>query len=105
MRLQKTSKIKGFKAKCLLSTVSRPPVAHLSSASADRDQETCKKPWKFNVSGVFSCLKIFDGLSQVFDVSTDYPLMGRDYVNLHSRKRLEGVLQELSGIIVDLQDV
>ena len=27
------------------------------------------------------------------------------YVNLHSRKRLEGVLQELSGIIADLQDV
>ena len=34
-----------------------------------------------------------------------YLLMGRDYVNLHSRKRLEGVLQELSGIIADLQDV
>jgi len=32
-------------------------------------------------------------------------VMGRDYVNLHSRKRLEGVLQELSGIIADLQDV
>ena len=28
-----------------------------------------------------------------------------DYVNLRSRKRLEGVLQELSGIIADLQDV
>ena len=28
-----------------------------------------------------------------------------DYVNLHSKKRLEGVLQELSGIIADLQDV
>ena len=40
-----------------------------------------------------------------FDVSTDYLLMGRDYVNLHSGKRLEGVLQELSGIIADLQDV
>ena len=32
-------------------------------------------------------------------------LMGRDYVNLHSRKRLESVLQELSGIIADFQDV
>ena len=31
--------------------------------------------------------------------------MGRDYVNLHSRKSLESVLQELSGIIADLQDV
>ena len=39
-----------------------------------------------------------------FDVSTDYLLMGRDYVNLHSRKRLEGVLQELSGIIADLRE-
>ena len=39
-----------------------------------------------------------------FDVGTDYLLMGRDYVNLQSRKRLEGVLQELSGIIADLQD-
>jgi len=27
------------------------------------------------------------------------------YVNLHSGKRLEGVLQELSGIIADLQDM
>ena len=24
----------------------------------NRDQETCKKPWKFNVSGFFSCPKI-----------------------------------------------
>ena len=31
--------------------------------------------------------------------------MGRDYVNLHSRKRLESMLWELSGIIVDPQDV
>ena len=38
-------------------------------------------------------------------ISTDYLLMGRDYVNLHSWKRLEGVLQELSGIIAELQDV
>ena len=44
-------------------------------------------------------------LAVYFNVSTDYLLMGRDYVNLHSRKRLEGVLQELSGIIADLQDV
>ena len=44
-------------------------------------------------------------LAVYFDVSTDYLLMVRDYVNLHSRKRLEGVLQELSGIIADLQDV
>ena len=44
-------------------------------------------------------------IAETFHVSTDYLLMGRDYVNLHSRKRLEGVLQELSGIIADLQDV
>ena len=31
--------------------------------------------------------------------------MGRDYVNLHSGKRLEGVFQELSGIMADLQDM
>ena len=46
-----------------------------------------------------------EALSKELNVSTDYLLMGRDYVNLHSRKRLEGVLQELSGIIADLQDV
>ena len=39
-----------------------------------------------------------------FDVSTDYLLMGRDYMNLHSRKRLESVLQELSGIVADLPE-
>ena len=31
-----------------------------SSASADRDQARCEKPWKFNVSGVFSCPNLFD---------------------------------------------
>ena len=46
-----------------------------------------------------------EALSEELNISTDYLLMGRDYVNLHSRKRLEGVLQELSGIIADLQDV
>jgi len=44
-------------------------------------------------------LDLLISLAVYFDVSTDYLLMGRDYVNLHSRKRLEGVLQELSGII------
>ena len=29
----------------------------------------------------------------------------KNNANLHSRKRLEGVLNELSGIIADLQDV
>ena len=32
-------------------------------------------------------------------------LIGRDYVNLHSRMRLDGVVQELSGIFAGLQDV
>ena len=50
-------------------------------------------------------LDLLISLAVYFDVSTDYLLMGHDYVNLHSRKRLEGVLQELSGIIADLQDV
>ena len=50
-------------------------------------------------------LDLLIALAVFFDVSTDYLLMGRDYVNLHSRKRLEGVLQELSGIIADLQEV
>ena len=50
-------------------------------------------------------LDLLIALAVFFDVSTDYLLMGRDYVNLHSGKRLEGVLQELSGIIADLQDV
>ncbi len=31
-------------------------------------------------------------------------LMGRDYMNLHSRKRLENVLQELSVIVADLPE-
>ncbi|MBR2802610.1 MAG: helix-turn-helix transcriptional regulator [Erysipelotrichaceae bacterium] len=50
-------------------------------------------------------LDLLISLAVYFDVSTDYLLMGRDCVNLHSGKRLEGVLQELSGIIADLQDV
>lgn len=50
-------------------------------------------------------LDLLISLAVYFDVSTDYLLIGRDYVNLHSRKRLEGVLQELSDIIADLQDV
>ena len=36
-----------------------------SSASVNRDQRTCKKPRKINASEVFSCPKIFDGLSPV----------------------------------------
>ena len=52
-----------------------------------------------------SSLDLLISLAVYFDVSTDYLLMDRDYVNLHFRKRLEGVLQELSGIIADLQDV
>ena len=43
-------------------------------------------------------------LSELFGVSTDYLLMGRDYMNLHSRRRLENVLQELSCIIADLPE-
>ena len=43
-------------------------------------------------------------LSEALNISTDYLLMGRDYVNLHFRKRLESVLQELSDIVADLQD-
>ena len=50
-------------------------------------------------------LDLLISLAVYFDVSTDYLLMGRVYVNLHSRKRLESVLQELSGIIADLQNV
>lgn len=34
----------------------------------------------------------------LFDVSAIYLLMGRDRVNLHSGKRLEGMLRVLSGI-------
>ncbi len=49
-------------------------------------------------------LEVLISLAMYFDVSTDYLLMGRDYMNLHSRKRLEGVLQELSGIIADLPE-
>ena len=43
-------------------------------------------------------------IAAYFDVSTDYLLMGRDYMNLHSRRRLENVLQELSCIIADLPE-
>ena len=50
-------------------------------------------------------LDLLISLAVYFDVSTDYLLMGRDYVNLHSGKKLESVLQALSGIIADLQDV
>ncbi len=34
--------------------------ALLSSASADRDQERCEKPWKYAISGVFSFQNLFD---------------------------------------------
>ena len=60
-----------------------------------------QRVWEFG-----ACKRLDNNSVAVFfDVSTDYLLMGRDYVNLHSRKRLEGVPQELSGIIADLQDV
>ena len=42
------------------STVSKRLVELRSSRSVNRDQETCKKPWKFNVSGVFSFQNLFD---------------------------------------------
>ena len=61
------------------------------------------QPFQATKSG--PSLDLLISLAVYFDVSTDYLLMGRDYMNLHSRKRLEGVLQELSGIIADLQDV
>jgi len=44
-------------------------------------------------------------LAVYFDVSTDFLLMGRDYMYLHSRKRLEAVIEELSGIAADLPDL
>lgn len=50
-------------------------------------------------------LDLLISLSVYFDVSADDLLMGRDHVNLHARKRLDGVLQALSGIVADLQDV
>ena len=43
-----------YRATLKASTVSKPPAALRSSASVNRDQERCEKPWKFNVSGVFS---------------------------------------------------
>ena len=49
-------------------------------------------------------LDLLISLAVYFDVSTDYLLMGRDYVNLHSRKRLESVLRDLSDIVEDLKD-
>jgi len=49
-------------------------------------------------------LDLLISLAVYFDVSTDYLLMGRDYVNFHSRKRLESVLRDLSDIVEDLKD-
>lgn len=45
----------------------------------------------------------FEGLislAMYFDVSTDFLLMGRDYMNLRSKKQLEYVNQELFGDLI-----
>ena len=49
----------------------------------------------------------FEGLislAMYFDVSTDFLLMGRDYMNLRSKKRLEYVMHELSCIISEIPE-
>ena len=56
-KLESQVKFKGFWQKSLASTVSKPPAALRSSASVNRNQERCKKPWKFNVSGVFPYMR------------------------------------------------
>ena len=38
-------------------------------------------------------------LSAYFEVSTDYLLTGHDYSNLAAKKRLQGVLDDLTSII------
>lgn len=54
-KCEKARNIKEKRTIEMFSTVSKEHVALRSSASADRDQRTCKKPRKINVSGVFSC--------------------------------------------------
>ena len=43
-------------------------------------------------------------LAVYFGISTDYILMGRDYKNLHSKRRIEAFLEELQGIVDEWQD-
>ena len=44
-------------------------------------------------------------IAEFLNVSTDYLLMGRDYMILHSKKRLDAVLNELSDIVADFHEV
>ena len=57
---QKAGKARNIKEKQLKnsrSTASRPPVAHLSSASADRLLKNAKKARKYAIFRAFLCLK------------------------------------------------
>ena len=52
-----------------MSTASKRLVELRSSRSVNRDQVRCEKPWKFNVSGVFSCPSLFDLFSRILTKS------------------------------------
>ena len=59
-KCEKARNIKEKRTIEMFNTASRRLVELRSSRSVNRDQETCKKPWKFNVSGVFSFQNLFD---------------------------------------------
>ena len=52
-KCEKARNIKEKRTIEMFSTASRPPAAHLSSASADRDSKMPKNPGNSAVSGVF----------------------------------------------------
>lgn len=53
VKAKKACVFNGFRRQTTKSTASRPPAAHLSSASADRDSKMPKNPGNPMVSRVF----------------------------------------------------
>ena len=53
--------------------------------------------------GIRACsLDLLVEFSTYFDVSADFLLTGRDYENIHAKKRLEAVLGELTDIVREM---
>ena len=63
-KVRKARNIKGKQLKNSRSTASKPPVAHPSSPSADRDFKMPKNPGNSTVSGVFLFVLFWLNLTQ-----------------------------------------
>ena len=61
-KCEKARNIKEKRTIEMFSTVSRPPVAHLSSASDNLQLNNAKKAWKYAIFRAFSIPKILSGL-------------------------------------------